>query len=62
MELNNESFYDFSERCAWHYIQSFNNEHICTRGCHGKFSCAEFYCPRIIKNTNKQNEQTKIIL
>lgn len=52
VELNDENWYDFRERCKWHVINSSRID-VCTKGNnisgYPVFNCAEFYCTRLKK-------------
>lgn len=66
VELKNETFQDFMERCNWYKRNegySSYTQNYCTKGlqCESRFVCAECYCPRL-KHKEIETEANKIIL
>jgi len=56
VELKEEDWQQFQERCGWQYKEEYTNECKCTQGKHNiGFVCAEHYCPRIKKEAVKNN-------
>lgn len=62
VQLNNETWIEFQERCRWSRYNTYHKDYSCTRGCEERFSCAECYCPRLKKEEIKAKTETKIIL